>query len=623
MDREFLSYYEGELTFLRQMGREFAQAYPKVAGRLTLDQIPCPDPYVERLLEGVAFLTARVQMKMESHFPRFTSALLETVCPGYIAPTPSMLIAQFQPDPAEKGLVAGFKIPRGAAMRSLIGPGEQTACEYRTAQDTTLWPFTVVQAAYHVRDINSLSLPDLPRIKAVIRIRLACGAGITWDKVQLDRLCLFIGGSSSTQARLYQQIFADAAGVIVQPTAQVATKQSQISAENISRVGFRDDEALLPVTPRGFSGYRLLHEYSVIPQRFLFFAIDGLRQAVNRIAAPQIDILIPLREVDAGLENVVNAAHFLPHCTPAINLFPKVCDRIPVSDQFSEFHVVPDRTRARDFEVVHVNAVTGYGARNDEQQAFLPFYSVSDMQRQQGGAFFTANRRPRMLSERDRRVGARSQYAGTEVFLSLVDAANAPYSLAIKQLGVETLCSNRDLPLFIPAGKGPTDFTLQISAPVKSIRCIGGVPSAPRNPLADAQTAWRLISHLSVNYLSLIDSGEREGAAALRSMLELYADPSDLAYRKQVQGLRGISCKPIMRRLSEGFPSAFVRGLEISVLLEEQAFEGTGAFLMGAVLEQFFTRYTAINSFTQTVISTVENGRIMEWRPQPGRRRVI
>ncbi|HEY2250781.1 MAG TPA: type VI secretion system baseplate subunit TssF, partial [Planctomycetaceae bacterium] len=151
MDPRLLKYYNRELQHVREMGAEFAEEFPKIAGRLGLEQLECADPYVERLLEGFGFLAARVQLKLDSEFPRFSQHLLEMVYPDYLAPIPSMAVVQFALDPAAGALPDGFRLPRGSAIKSLVGPDDQTACEFRTAHDVTLWPVEVAQAEYLTR----------------------------------------------------------------------------------------------------------------------------------------------------------------------------------------------------------------------------------------------------------------------------------------------------------------------------------------------------------------------------------------------------------------------------------------------------------------------------------------
>jgi type VI secretion system protein ImpG len=239
---------------------------------------------------------------------------------------------------------------------------------------------------------------------------------------------------------------------------------------------------------------------------------------------------------------------------------------------------------------------------------------------------------PRAISEREKRSGSRSSYAGSEVYLSLVDAASAPYSTDLKQLAIETLCTNRDLPLQMPVGKGKTDFTMEIGAPVESVRVVAG-PTPPRPSHAEGETSWRLISHLKLNYLSLMDEdldgdgsispAERQGAAAMRDLLRLYGATSDPATRQQIEGLKSIETVPITRRAPSPGAISFVRGLEVRVTFDETLFEGSGVFLLGAVLEQFFARYVSMNSFTETVVCTVERGEIMRWTAKVGQRPVL
>src|SRR6478735_8481291 len=193
MDPRLLQYYNIELQHLREMGAEFAQQFPKVAARLAMNGLEVADPYVERLLEGVGFLAARVQLKLDSEFPRFTQALLEIVYPHYLAPTPSMLVAQFKPEPQDPNLATGSRIPRNSTLRGLLGAEDVTACEFRTAQDVTLWPIEIVSASYFsfAPDLPLNTLPIAQRIKGGLRIRLRATAGLKFDRIALDRLCIY------------------------------------------------------------------------------------------------------------------------------------------------------------------------------------------------------------------------------------------------------------------------------------------------------------------------------------------------------------------------------------------------------------------------------------------------
>jgi len=625
MHPHLLQYYNRELQFLREMGSEFAREFPKIAGRLGLEEFECADPYVERLLEGFSFLAARVQLKIDAEFPRFTRHLLEIIYPHYLTPTPSMVVAQFQPDPTEGSLEGGFAIPRDHALFSLLGKGERTVCEYRTAQPVTLWPLEITEAQYFAgkEPVAQLDLPELSKVRAGIRLRLRTTLpGLPFNKLALERLALYLHGSDALPMRLYEQLLTNAVGLIVRPGQRPAPWYEVAPSSALRRMGFDQEQALLPFTAPSFQGYRLLHEYFAFPQRYLFVELAGLGPAVRRCAGQELEILVLLDRTDPLLETTVSAANFALFCAPAINLFPKRADRIHLSDQFAEHHVVVDRSRPMDFEVYQVASVTGIGAEGDEQE-FLPFYASYDQLSQRSErAFYTVHRLPRQLSSQQRRSGPRSSYIGSESYLSLVDAGETPYRGNLRQLAVTTLCTNRDLALHMPVGQGQTDFTLASGAPVSAIRALAG-PTKPRPSHAQGDTAWRLISHLSLNYLSIADSDARQGAVALRELLALYGELAETSVRKQIDGVVSVQTAPITRRAPIPGPIAFARGLEVTVKLDEAAFEGSGIFLLGAVLEQFFAKYASINSFTETVVRSTERGEIIRWPARIGRRHTL
>ncbi len=629
MDPRMLRYYSQELQYMREMGAEFAGQFPKIAARLTLDTTEVADPYVERLLEGFSFLSARVRLKLDSEFPRFSQHLLDMAYPHYLAPTPALTIAQFIPTMSEGALASGFPIPRGTMLRGQIPRGEQTACQFRTAHDVTLWPIEIADARYtaHVPDLPLNSLPLAEPVRGVLRLRLRAAAELPFEQIALERLNLFLAGGDEVALKLYELIAGSGLGVLVTPPVRPVPWFEWLGREAIQPAGFESDQALIPYTSRSFSGYRLLHEYFAFPERFRFVELVGLRRALARHVGKELDVVIPLARGDTTLGALVDKASFALHCTPAINLFPKHTDRIHVSDQQAEHHVVVDRTKPMDFEVYSVQRVTGYGDGLEGEQEFRPFYaSVDADQPGSGHGYFTARREPRALSEPQRRDGARTSYIGSEVLLSLVDSREVPYSETIRQLAVEVLATNRDLPLLMPVGTD-ADFSLAISAPVDGIRCLR-VPSRPRPMIPEGDMAWRLINHLSLNYLIATDLDQAQGATALREFLELYADLADVdvnesTSRRQVQGVRRVAVVPRTRRLPVAGPIVFARGLEIQLTVDETAFAGASAFLLGAVLEQLFGRLASMNTFTELVLVSEARGEIKRWPPRMAARQLV
>jgi type VI secretion system protein ImpG len=636
MDERLLDLYNLELRHLRETAAEFGRDFPKIAGRLSLDREAkeaCPDPYVERLLEGFAFLAARVHLKLDAEFPRFTQGLLESVYSDYLCPIPSMAIVKFEPEAQEDSLAAGFEIKRGTLLRSQVAKGDRTACTFSTAQTVRLLPFTVTGAGYFIRDLAELNLPRELNAKAAFRIRLRKTIPKPFGEIMADPLVFHVRGADEIPSQILEQIFAHKSRLVVQSPSDRKQCGAPLSADCIRRVGFAPAQALLPPAPNGFEGYRLLREYFAFPQRFLFFELCGFQPALSHVQGDEVDLVIVLNEADARLEGLVDKLCFELHCTPVVNLFEKTLDRILLSNRFSEFHLVPDRNRPLDFEIYQVASVNGYGDTPDQERRFLPFYQARDTDLETS-AFFTLHRVPRLFSDRERLTGRRSSYAGTDVFVSIVDSDMAPCPTDVRQLGIRAWCTNRHLPLQMIKGIGPSDFMMDISAPVNAIRVIQG-PTNPRPSLvlagqnlespqvASGRFAWRLISHLSLNYLSLKDVGPETGAEGLREMLKLYADPDDRHAIKQIDGIRSVKFQPVMRRVQTPGPITFARGLEITVLFDESSFEGQGVFVLGAVLEQFFAKYVSLNSFTETVIATQQRKEIMRWAIQMGRRQII
>ncbi len=623
MDPRLVKYYNQELQYMREMGGEFAKAYPKIAGRLSLDEFECVDPYVERLLEGFSFLAARIQLKLDEEFPRFTQHLLEQVYPHYLCPTPSMAVVQFQPEPLEPSLAEGFVLPRHSVLRSRGGSENPTACVYRTAHEVTLWPLALHSVDYlpSPAAINLAGAVHQERAKAAIRLRFSSAGEIPIEKLPMDRLVLHLSGGASGM-RAFEALSGHTLRIMGRATGGEGD-WTATGHDPVRIMGFEPQESLLPYGPRSFQGYRYLAEYFALPERFMFLELSDLRPIVSRCKHHELDLICLLDQGYPELEGDLGVENFLLYCAPAINLFPKRADRIHLNHGMSEYHLVPDRSRPLDYEVNSVTEVKGHGSSSEQSQRFEPFYTANDLNPDaQPQAYYALRRQPRVVSSKQQREGQRSSYIGSELFVSIVDGEAAPYRSELRQLSVDTLCSNRDLPLLTPLGKESSGFSLESSTPVKQVRCIG-MPTRPRPPVAGGAVSWRLVNHLTLNYLSLAGEDQARNTAALKGLLQLYADTSEPSLHKQVEGVVSIASRPVERRMPSPGPISFGRGLEVSLTLDESAFQGVGAFLFGAVMEQFFRKYTAINSFTETVIIGLHRGEIMRWPARLGLRQLL
>ncbi len=623
MDAKLLDYYNRELTYMHELGAEFAQRYPKIAGRLGMRGIEVSDPYVERLLEGFSFLTARIQLKMDAEFPRFSQRLLEVVYPNFLAPLPAMAVVQIDCNLNEGSLKAGYELPRHTLLRGRMIKGEQTACEFRTGHAVTLWPIKIADASLGpVPAEIAHALPMAARqAKSAITIKLEAVGGARFSEMPLDRLEFFLSGAELHALRVLELVAHHSVATVCRAGPGSTARIVPLGDEAIRHEGFDPEQSLLPYDARSFQGYRLLHEYFAFPERYLFFSVNKLRAAASAIGGTTMEIVILLDRADADLERLVDAKHFSLFCTPIINLVPRRSDRIPVGPGQHEHHAVIDRTRPRDFEIFTVERVTGHMANGAEEREFRPFLGSFASDDGDFGAYFSLRREPRLVSDRARAQGTRTSYTGSEVYVSLVDQHDAPFPHSLRHITLDALCTNRDLPLLLPTGL-ESDFTLRVSAPVRGVRILRG-PSRPYPALAEGALTWRLISHLGLNYLSLTDVDATQGAAALREMLDLYGNLADPAVRRQIQGVRSMALAPVFRRLPEPGPIVFGRGVEIALQIDEVAFSGASPYLFGAVLEQFFSRHVSLNAFTEFALSSLQRGEIARWTPRVGRRPAV
>lgn len=623
MTPDMLRLYNEELAYLREMGGEFAANYPKIAGRLGLDAGEVSDPHVERLLEGVAFLTARVQAKLQARFPDFTQHMLDIVYPHFMSPVPSMTVVGFAPDPEAGRMEKGHLIPRGTRLLSSVIPGTITACEFRTARDVHLWPLELRSASYIDRPdrVSSLQLPGMSGAVAAIRLRLATTNGIPLQKLDIRSLPLHFPLAGGTGGALLQQLMADCIGIVLRPTERPCPWQERLPASALRHDFDAPNQALLPLVPRSFDGYRLLQEYFALPERVLFVELTGMADAIQASESPELEVIFALRRADPRLERQLRLENVQIFASPAINLFEKTADRIRIDEAHHEYHIVPDRVRPMDLEMHSVIGVEGEMSGGD-RLPFRAFYEISEMRHAEAAGYYTLRRKPRVLSQRMRQYGSRTRYIGSEGFLTITDPSAPPYGNDLKQLSVRCRCTNRDLPMMLACGEGTTDFALEIAAPVVSIRCLT-LPTQPGPSPAHGDVPWKLISHLSLNYLSIADSENGTGGAALREILSLYAPAERPDLVRQITGITRVDAQPAIRRIPGAGLSAIARGVEVTLQIDETAFEGIGGYPLASVLARFLARHASINSFAETVLSTPHDGEIARWPAMPGRKATL
>jgi type VI secretion system protein ImpG len=585
MSDSLLPYYERELDAIKRLAGEFADTHPKIAGRLRLSADAVDDPHVSRLLEGMAFLAARVHHRLDDEFPELTDALLGLLYPHYLAPVPSCMVAQFdcQPD-----LLVPARLPAGMAIETEPVRGE--TLRYRTTAAMTLWPVEVENVRLSGLPIVAPANQSAAGAVGLLRITLKCASPeATFTKLGVDRLRFFLRGPANQTLALYELLGAHAISIAYADSAADPAPVI-VPASAIEPVGFAPEEALLPWSARGFSGFRLLTEYFAFPDKFLFFDFTRMDTKTLVSGGNRLEVFVYLDRSLPELERTIGQQSLALGCTPLVNLFPQRCEPVTLSHTDTEYRIVPDARRPRAAEIWSVERVRETQP-DGSFRPWRPFHRLTDSDPDPGvaGGFYHVARR-----------AAAPGVPGSEIFLAPHDPEFNPDHPAEAVLSVDAICVNRDLPTDLPFGGGhPRLRMVEGAAAVAALNAVTAATSTLRPPLREAGF-WRLVSHLSLGHLSV--TGGPEGAAALKEVLRLYDLRDTAETRTAIEALTGITAGPGTAR-APGRAGGFCRGLEINLEFDPRAWQVGGLYLLAAVLERFLALHGTVNSFTRTRVT--------------------
>jgi type VI secretion system protein ImpG len=603
---ELLAHYESELAFLRKLGAEFADKYPNVASHLILGPNGSEDPHVERLVESFAFLAARVHLKLDDDFPEITEALLNVLYPHFLRPVPSMSIIEFNVDPEQGKLTTNVKIPRDALLYSRPVDGIQ--CKFRTCYETLISPVQVSQAKWKAPE--RLSPPvKAPEAIAACSVELSCFPDVHFKALGLRSLRFYLNGD--VIHALYELLFNNCSRILLRNPDDPDRRAIELPAGSLRAMGFRDDEAVLPFPRRSFTGYRILQEYFAFPEKFFFAELNNLEVLATDAFTNRVEIVFlisPFERIDRqqSLEFGISEDTFKLGCTPIVNLFSQSAEPILLEQTRFEHLVIPDARRRNMLEIFSIDDVRTSSPDRREVTQYEPFYSSHHGRTARNQTFWNATRHPSL----------RQDDPGTDVYISLVDTSGKAARTGSETLNVRCTCSNRDLPSRLPFGSESGDFDLEGGAVVKRIISLRK-PTDTLRPLLGKQSHWRLISHLSLNYLSLVE----EGRGALQEILRLYNFTESRPLERQISGITDLRSRRHFARVVSEHGISFARGIRVEMEFDEDLFVGSGVFLFASVLEHFLGLYASLNSFTQLVVRTKQRKEVLrEWRPRAGQK---
>lgn len=569
-ESELLARFTEELRYLRSMSARFHRQHADVAAGLELGAGVTPDPHVERLIESFALLTARIRSDLHDDFPEIAGELLRILYPHFVNPLPSMTIVRFEP---------GEKHSTVPARKKVFGStAEGEVCWFETCYDTAVWPVRVreVKGTQHVSDFAGTPAAERENPSGtVLRLALETLGGATFEALDIDTLRVFVNNDALIRALYPLLLEGDCRRVAVLDPAS-----GRLSADciEVAPVGFGKDEQVLYYESGAHPAYRILQEYFAFERKFHFFDVKGLR---GRLSGKAVNLLIFLHD---ALPNpaLLHRDAFVLNCTPAVNLFRHVSEPIRVHQRDFEYELVADY-RARSTVIHSIESVSGSSDRRQTLREYAPFYSFTHHAQTQS-ALWHARRE------------------GDAMYLSFFDADFNPAVPGDEIVYAHVRCTNGELAHRLEAGAPlQSDEDLSVNGIVTLTK-----PTAPVPAPFGGERLWRLVSHLSLNYLSMESDGD--ALLALREILMLYCPEGMPLLRRRIQGIQWMKARKVMRRVDVWQDFAFVRGTEVTLHFDD-ALMNDNYLLFTLVLSHFLALHASLNSFLQLVITSDHEGK--------------
>ena len=607
---DLLPYYERELGFLRRYSREFSERYPKIAGRLLIGGEVSEDPHIERMIQSFALLNSRISKRLDDDYPEFTEALFEVLYPHYLRPFPSCSIARFDTGAGAAQQTGSSEIARGTSLTTR--PVKGVACTFRTAYPVTVAPLALVDASFS----PIMAAPDQTQLpahaSASLSITLEVSAEqLTLAKLGLGKLRVFLDGEVSFCAALRDALFLRTLQAYVEPDR--SGRWQPLATVPLGLAGYDEDDALIPFSANAHPAYRLLTEYFCFPEKFNFVDLDlAAMCAMLPAGCRRVTLHLALSGMrsDSHMSRMLgtlSASNLLLGCTPVVNLFPQRGEPIRMTHAAASYPVLADSRRAFAFEVQAIESVkmVRQTPQGEAVTEFRPFYSLRHGETAERDGHYWAMRRDDIIARKS---------PGYETEISIVDIDFDPADVATDTLSLELTCTNRDLPSLLAYGLRGGDLYLEGGSTVRSISFLR--KPSPTYRFERGQGAhWRLISHLSLNHLSLAGAG----LDAFREMLTLYDLPRSAISQRQISGISAIAHKAVNAWLPGNPFACLVRGIEVGLTLEEEAFVGSGIHAFAHLVEHFLGLYVHANSFTQLVVVGKKSGEeLLRCKPRSG-----
>ncbi len=610
-------YYEQELRYLRELGKEFAEEHGEIAEGLRMEAGQWVDPQVERLLEGFAFLAARIHRRMDDDFPEVSQALLDVVYPHYLRPIPSMTIVQMEVDP-DQALSAGLRVDAGQSLVSPPAKESGVRCRFRTCYPVDLWPIGVRKAKW--QSPHGLDLGRREReIAACLTLKLECLGGLRMSELEMDRLRIYLDGDLPLVTTLYELLDNNCLEILFRDVDDPTGDPVALPGSRLVPVGMEKEEGMLPLPRASFLGYSLIQEYFTFPEKFLFFDLTGLEALRGSKLGTNVEVIFLFRafpdpDRQEALERGVTRDTIRLGCTPVVNLFQTESEPIRLTQRRTEY-LLRAKGATKEFspEIFAVDGMEAVVGASPQRVFLEPFFSYRSRETRGEQPVFWFTRRS---------LSSWLEDGATDVKVSFVDPGGDTLLPSFPSVSARLTCFNGTLPTKLPIGTDG-DFHAE-GGGGSALRRIVSLkhPTPPIQPPLGTSTFWKIVSQLSLNYLSLVE-GDGE---ALRELLRLYNFGGNAAGEKHVRGIVGVGSEPWYARVRGEHGLSFARGRKVTIDFDEGLFSGGGIYLLASVLERFLGLYSTMNSFIKLVARVRAKQKVYtlrEWDPRAGQKPLL
>ena len=602
MKESLIKLYQNELHYLERVGADLAQKYPKIAHRLQLTDASHRDPHVERLIQATALLNARIRAELEDDYPELTESIFDLVYPHYLKPLPSHTVVSFQPS---NDLSTSLKVARGTLLEG-AGNTDKT-CRFTTLYDVDVLPLSIAQASLQSAPFDAPQVPKSNYAEAVLKLKFNCSDLDIQPEPDnaLKRVRLYLNAPKYIAYQLYELLMSRVETVAI-AQSELDVAPIVLSPDMIQSVGFETEEAAWRYSEQSFPGYRLLSEFFVFPEKFLFVELDLSRAQALSIASKTFTVFFYLNHAYDDIAAHISAQQFQLNATPVVNIYSQMAEPIRITHTRSHYPVIADARNRDSVKVYAVESalISDGGDQTTTLGCFFDFEGYSDYS---GRPFWHAANHVKQDHAEDK-----------EVAISLHNLPADILSSNRHLLLLDCLVTNGNLPHELwKLGKLQTLSLFNANPGIQHATvCLGIKPAIVDH---DKQsTHWKLISHLNLNYLNM--KSAIDATSILKEILSLYDFKKSPETRKIIDGFEVASIDTEARRIDSATGMAFFcRGTRFLLHLNPHDFPGSSPFLFCAILDRFLSMYTSINSFTRLEVALAQTEECYyAWPPRSG-----